>query len=55
MESITIYGVGKFRDDLMTISKEEAVMLLAQLYTALQDKDNNHANIAIPIIIDKTN
>lgn len=54
MKAITIYGVGKFRDDIMTITKAEAAMLLAQLYTALQDKDNDHANIAIPTIIDKT-
>lgn len=54
-KSITIYGVGKYRDDTMTISKEEAMVLMSLLYTALKDEYNSHANIAIPTIIDKTN
>lgn len=53
MESITIYGVGKYRDDIMTISKEEAALLLIELHKALKDEYNNHANIVIPTIIDK--
>lgn len=55
MESITIYGVGKYRDDMMTISKAEAALLMTQLYRVLKDNQNDHANIVIPTIIDETN
>ena len=54
MESITIYGVGKFRDDTMTINSAEAALLLIELTIALKDEYKNHANIAIPTITDKT-
>lgn len=54
MESITIYGVGKFRDDTMTINSAEAALLVLELTIALKDEYHTHANIAIPTIIDKT-
>ena len=50
MESITIYGVGKYRDDIMTINIEEAALLIIELTIALKDKYKNHANIAIPTV-----
>ena len=54
METITLYGVGKYRDDVMTISKEEAYWLVLELTIALKDEYRTHANVAIPTIIDKT-
>lgn len=54
METITLYGAGKFRDDVMTINAEEAALLLIQLTLALKDNYNIHANVAIPIVLDKT-
>lgn len=53
MESITIYGVGKYRDDIMTISKEEAALLLMELYKALASTET-HVKIIMPIVITKT-
>jgi len=54
METITLYGVGKYRDDTMTINSAEAALLVLELTIALKDKYKSHANIAIPTIIDKT-
>ena len=53
MESITIYGVGKFRDDMMTINSAEAALLLIELTKAV-NSDKSHADISMPVIIAKT-
>lgn len=52
MESITIYGVGKFRDDIMTINSAEAALLLIELTKAL-NSDKSHIDISMPIALAK--
>ncbi len=52
MESITIYGVGKFRDDISTINRAEAALLLIELYKALYD-DASITSIIMPIALAK--
>lgn len=53
MESITIYGVGKYKDDVSTINRAEAALLLIELYKALYT-DISITSIIMPICITKT-
>ena len=52
MESITIYGVGKFRDDIMTINSSEATLLLIELTKALKS-NKSHVDISMPAVFAK--